>query len=82
MKGTPAHSSEELTSNRVLDRDKSQSPTQGVRVTDHAKLRWVQRARGFDRSLISAWRAGSVLELARPCGFSEIRVDEGSDTRS
>lgn len=80
MTGTPSHSSEASTSGREIDRDKRRSSTQEFQVTDHAKLRWVQRARDFERSLTSAWEAGSVSELARPCGFSEIRFDDRSET--
>jgi hypothetical protein len=56
------------------------STTQLVDVSTHAELRWLQRARGVDRDLASAWSQSRTLELARPCGFSEVRHDTQSDT--
>lgn len=68
------------TFNHDTNRSSGKPATHPVDVTSHAKLRWVQRARAFDRDLASVWRESCEIELDRPCGFSEVRHDTQSDT--
>jgi hypothetical protein len=80
MRGTPTQPNPAPTFDHDTNRQSENSTTQSVDVSTHAELRWLQRARGIDRDLVSAWSKSRTLELARPCGFSEVRHDAQSDT--
>lgn len=80
MRGTPTQSNDAPAFNHDPERQSEKSAIQPEDVSNHAKLRWVQRARGFERDLASVWSKSRALELARPCGFSEVRHDAQSDT--
>jgi hypothetical protein len=62
------------------DRESGVSSTTQIEASCHAELRWLQRAREFERTPESAWRTGDVCNLERPCGFSEVRYDTQSET--
>lgn len=49
-----------------------------LRVSDHAKLRWVQRAGRFDVSVRTAWREGFHVGLPRHRGTARLHPPSGT----